>query len=263
MGGKVWNRDSSHGSRPEVDIFELEAFTWSAPDELHVAGRFIGINPATQDVPELVVHGSGETHVLAPLPDGERWPPGDGAPWRATFGWDEPPTPIDAAELRIGELVLALPQPGSGTAPAASTPAPAPAPAASSAPGDRLREQADLLLAREELSRVHAAHDAVLGELARVKEQLQDERHARAADSERFRADIDALRAMAEETITAEREAAESLGGELAALREERDAALARVEPLEAAAREVEDLRADFERVSERLQSIRAISEGA
>ena len=297
MTRRVWDRDRSNGPRTDVGTFELEAFTWSAPDELQLAGRFVGFEPATQDVPQLVVHGSGETHRLAPLPGGEQWPPGDDEPWRATFGWDEPPTPIDSAELLIGERVLPLPEPGSGTAAAAATPAP-------SAPADRLRDQADLVLAREELSRARSAHDAAHDELTRVKEQLEDERRARAADSERFREDIDALRAMAEETITAEREAAESLGGELAAVREdaeravakaailadERDAALARVEFLEAAATELEDLReraaamaereahleaelgeteaelenlrAVTERVSERLQGIRSIGEG-
>jgi hypothetical protein len=322
MPRKPWDRDGQRGSGDQTGTFELEAFTWSAPDELEVAGRFKGLIPATEDTPALVVHGDGETHRLDPVPDGGEWPPADGEPWRAAFGWNEPPTPFDAAELRVGGLVLALPQPGSEAAaiplaveddpddvdppavpdtvsppdpePAA---APEPAPVAVTAPADRLREHADLVLARDELSKARAAHDAALAELASVRQQLEDERTARAADSERFREDVDSLRAMAEESIAAERQALsaelaavredlkqgeataartaeerDALGAKLVAARddlkqseataartaEERDAALAQVAPLEATARELEDMRARVDTMAQREADLRA-----
>ena len=310
MPRRPWDRLGPPEAPAPGTVFELGTFAWSAPDELELTGRFTGLHPSPADVPALVVHGGGEVRRLGPVP-GLRWPPADGEPWRAAFGWDEPPTPIDVAELRIGGLVVELPEPGAESPPPAvldavdADPAQEGTVAGVSEPTDRLREQADLVLAQEELRGAVDARDLALQELAQVQGRLEDERDARAVDAERFRESIDALRATAEESIAAEREAAASLREELAAARgqmerstataarleEERDAALARLTPLENAAREVEALRARAEEsaqwkgdlrnqlgeadrelaelraacahVTERLQRFRSITDGA
>lgn len=291
-------------------VFEVASFAWSAPDELELSGSFTGLHPTPGDVPALVVHGGGEMRRLGPVPGDLRWPPADGEPWRAAFAWDEPPTPIDVAELRIGALVLELPEPGAQSrAPAGPNDveedtAGAAAAAGVPTPTDRLRKQADLVLAQEELRAAVDGRNLALEQLARIQGELEDERRARAADAERFRGSIDALRATAEESIAGERRAAAALREELEAahehlerstamaarLEEERDAAVARLTPLENAAREVEDLRARAEEtarwkgdlgnqlgdadrelaelraacahVTERLQGLRSITDG-
>jgi hypothetical protein len=311
MPRKPWDREGPREAPAPGATFELDTFAWSAPDELELTGRFKGLGPAADDVPALIVHGGGEIRRLGPVPDGLRWPPGDGEPWRAAFGWDEPPTPIDVAELRIGGLVVELPEPGAESSAAPQVLSAVEEDAVRDgagtelvAPADRLREQADLVLAQEELRGAVDARDLALEELARVQGQLEDERHARAADAERFRESIDALRATAERSIADDRQAAATLRDELVAAREElerssamaarleqeRDAALARISPLEDAVREVEDLRARAEEsahwkgdlrnqlgeadreiaelraacghVTERLQGIRSITDG-
>jgi hypothetical protein len=312
MPRKPWDREGPREAPAPGVTFELDTFAWSAPDELELTGRFTGLHPAPEDTPALVVHGGGEMRRLGPVPDGLRWPPPDGEPWRAAFGWDEPPTPIDVAELRIGGLVVELPEPGAESASAPQVLSAVEEDLALDGdgtelltPADRLREQADLVLAQEELRGAVDARDLALEELARVQGQLEDERHARAADAERFRESLDALRTTAEQSIAGERQAAASLRDEVAAAREglerntamaarleeERDAALARLKPLKDAAREVEDLRARVEEsaqwkgdlrsqlgeadreladlraacahVTERLQGIRAITDGS
>lgn len=311
---KLPDRDAAHESGNPSVHFELDAFAWSAPDELEVAGRFIGLIPAIEETPALVVRGGGVTHRLAPVPGGELWPPADGEPWRTAFGWDEPPTPVDGAELQIGGLVLGLPEPGSVSpaAPAILTGVEQPptqradieaaverGEQLAAAEGvDGLREHAGLVLAREELREARAAHAAALEDLAHVTGQLDDARRAREADGERFRDGIDSLRARAEETIADGHEELAAVRHELdrseaesKRLQEERDAAVARLPPLESAARDLEDLRARIEsmtqrdanlraelsaahdeaedlrsvcaRVSERLETIRVITEGA
>lgn len=283
-------RGDPTGSAEALGTFELESFVWSAPDELEVVGRFTSVVP--EEAPVLVIQGGGGTHRLERAHD-EVWPSGDGEVWRATFGWEEPPVPIESADLHVGELVVELPEPGVDSEQALSLPLgsvgdapfdkPSPAPSRPGEPAERLRERADLAVAHEELTQARAAHAAAAEELAHVAAQLEDERRGRAADSERFREDIDDLRAMAEETIAAERQEAESLRAELSALRqdveraaatadrltEERDASLARVaamsqrgselrSQLSTADNELAELRDACERVGERLKSIAA-----
>jgi hypothetical protein len=272
--------------------FELDAFSWSAPDELDLAGRFTGLDPADDHTPALVVYGGGETHRLMALHEDTMWPPGDGEPWRASFSWDQPPTPVDAAELEIGELVVGLPEPGAVT-PDASTlslveeltaadddaepddaePDDAelveatatelvarPHDELAQEPTDRLREQADLVVAREELRETRAAHAGSLEDAKRVTAQLEDERRGRAADAVRFREAIDALRQTAEETIAAEREELEDLRAHFQAMARREDDTRAQ---LDAADREVAELRSVHTRVRELLESIRETDGGA
>jgi hypothetical protein len=289
-------RGEPTGSGETLGTFELESFVWSAPDELEVVGRFTSVVP--EEEPILVIYGSDGTHRLACVDD-DAWSSGDGDVWGATFGWEEPPMPIESAELHVGKLVVELPGPGAdaeeplsiplGSAadepPEDPEPAPSrpdePPPSRPDEPAERHRERADLAVAHEELAQARAAHAAAVEEVAHAVAQLEDERRGRAADSERFREDIDDLRAMAEQTIAAERRAAESLHAELSALRqdvelaeataerltEERDAALARVaevnergiqlrSQLSAAEDELADVRDACVRVGERLKSI-------
>jgi hypothetical protein len=281
-------RGEPTGSGEALGTFELESFVWSAPDELEVVGRFTSVVP--EEEPVLVIYGSDGTHRLACVDD-DAWSSGDGELWGATFGWEEPPMPIESAELHVGKLVVELPEPGADSEQALSIPLgsaadeppddPEPAPSRPDEPAERLRERAELAVAHEELAQARAAHAAAVEEVAHAAAQLEDERRGRAADSERFREDIDDLRAMAEETIAAERRAAESLHAELSALRqdveraeataerltEERDAALARVaavsergtelrSQLSAAEDELADVRDACVRVGERLKSI-------
>ena len=287
-------RGDGTGSETALGTFELESFVWSAPDELEVVGRFTSVVP--EEAPVLVIQGGGGTHRLACVHD-DASPPGAGEVWRATFGWEEPPVPIECADLHVGELVVELPDPGAESEHALSIPLgsvgdeppdePEPALSRPNEPAERLRERADLAVAHEELTQARAAHAAAVEELAHVAGQLEDERRGRAADSERFRADIDDLRAMAEDSIAAERREAESLRAELLALREvaeradataqqltqEREAGRARVaamsereaelrSQLGAADAELGDIREACVRVGDRLKSIAAGADG-
>jgi hypothetical protein len=267
--------------------FELDAFSWSAPDELDLAGRFTGLDPADDHTPALVVYGGGETHRLMALHENAMWPPADGEPWRASFSWDEPPTPVDAAELEIGELVVGLPEPGTGAPEATMTlevaeeatgpdddPGPddgelveatatemveRPEEELAPEPTDRLREQADLVVAREELREARAAHAGAREELERVTARLEDERRGRAADAVRFREAIDSLRLTAEETVAAEREELADLRAHFQAMARREDDTRAQ---LDAADREVAELRSVYARVSDLLESIRETDGG-
>jgi hypothetical protein len=232
-------RGDPTGSENALGTFELESFVWSAPDELEVVGRFTSAVP--EEAPVLVINGGGGTHRLAGVHH-DAWASGAREVWRATFGWDDPPVPVESADLQVGELVVELPEPGVDSEEAVSIPlgsvadepldGPEPARSRPGEPAERLRERADLAVAHEELTQARAAHAAVVDELAHVAAQLEDERRGRAADSERFRADIDDLRAIAEETVAAERRESESLRAELSALRQDVDRAAASVERL-------------------------------
>src|SRR5688572_20698001 len=92
--------------------FELEVFTWGAPDRLDVAGTFVGASGVPTDAPVLVVHGEGAPHRL-PVASGPSGTCEDGQQWSATFVWQTAPMPFDAARLELGDdFVVELPQPG-------------------------------------------------------------------------------------------------------------------------------------------------------
>jgi hypothetical protein len=258
MARKRWGRDGS-GDRARSVTFELESFSWSAPDQLELTGCFAGLGEPPPGVPAIVVHGAGEVHRLVAAGDAQPWPPQDGAPWRGAFEWDEPPTPVDAAELEVGGVLLALPEPGTvaggerrslrvvGEDEGADTDADEDEPMESSVmvagagadavaqDDDALRRQADLVLVREELREARAAQDTAEAELARAREQLDGERRRHADDAERFRAAVGEVRALAEASLAEERDGRAKLAAELAGVREELERSSARTAQLEVA----------------------------
>jgi hypothetical protein len=251
--------------------FELDRFTWAAPDRLELAGRFAGIGETPGDA-ILVVRGLDWVQRLPAVPGTE--PPDEHGRWRAVFAWLEAPAAFDGATLELGdELSVDLPAPRSrrrpfhhellevrrhdGTAVTeAEPPEPEPEPAeaefddAPVAPEPpepesslvdaavRLRLQADLLAAREETRQLQTALERANAELARTRADLETTRSAQDADAERFRDGLASVRAAAEETLAGERTAVEQA-------RADARAAIADAEA--AAERQVAEARADAE----------------
>jgi hypothetical protein len=209
------------------ETFELERFVWATPDRLEIDGRFIGLAAAPAN-PVLVLHGEDRTHRLAAVTNGVVG--GDGGRWHAAFTWQEAPTAFGTAQLELGdELFVELPQPrwdaeasdlevvdvgrrGGG--------------------GDRLRLQGDLLAVRSELVEAHAGLERVAKELARAREDLDEERAGRAADAQEFRAALAEAQSAAEETVSealAEQAALRTRVGELALAGQEAERLRARL----------------------------------
>jgi len=183
--------------------FQLDRFEWAAPDRLEIAGSFAGIEPPRM-APTLVVGAADGPRRLTATPVDS---PVDGEQWTAAFLWQEPPVPFEQVELELGDgLSVVLPAPGSGDAALAIRGAPRPA-------AETLRSQAALLAAQEEAREASAARGQVLQELARVREDLEAERSAHAADAERFKQGLAQVRDAGEEALAATER-------ELAALRE-------------------------------------------
>ena len=89
--------------------FELDRFTWAAPDRLELSGRFTGIGDAPGDA-VLVVRGLDWVQRLPAVPDTE--PPDTSGRWRAAFAWLEAPAAFDGATHELGgELSVELPAP--------------------------------------------------------------------------------------------------------------------------------------------------------
>jgi hypothetical protein len=233
------------------ETFELERFVWATPDRLEIDGRFVGLDAAPPANPVLVLQGDDRTHRLAAVTDG--LVEGDGGHWHAAFAWQEAPTAFGTAQLELGdELFVELPEPrwdadpsalgvvevrrrgggnGGGNGGGGGS-------GGGGGGGDRLRLQGDLLAVRSELAEARARVERVEKELARAREDLDEERTGRAADAEQLRAALAEAQTAAEETISA------ALAEE-AALR-------AHVAELSGAGQEAERLRA-------RLTSIRDI----
>jgi hypothetical protein len=186
--------------------FELERFAWGAPDRLHVAGRFAGLRAAPADDPVLVVRGHDRTHRLPAVPDSVAGPPEDGQPWWAEFAWEEPPVAVEAAELQFGaDVTVPLPEPDtqdSGAEPRALAVRSAEAPIGAGA-ADRVRAEAQLLAAEEEIRELRAAHERLQAELGRAQEDLRAERERHADDAERFRDGLARVQTSAREAIEA------------------------------------------------------------
>ena len=217
------------------ETFELERFVWATPDRLEIDGRFVGLDAAPPANPVLVLQGDDRTHRLAAVTDG--LVEGDGGHWHAAFAWQEAPTAFGTAQLELGdELFVELPEPRWDADPSAL--GVVEVRRRGGGGGDRLRLQGDLFAVRSELVEARARLERVEKELARAREDLDDERTGRAADAEQFRAALAEAQSAAEETISA------ALAEE-AALR-------AHVAELSGAGQEAERLRA-------RLTSIRDI----
>jgi hypothetical protein len=205
--------------------FELERFAWATPDRLEIDGRFIGLSDALPADPVLVLHGENRTHRLAAVTNGVVG--GDRGHWHAAFAWQEAPTAFGTAQLEFGdELFIELPEPRWDS----EASEPDVIEVRRRAGGEeRLRLQADLFAVRSELAEAHARRERVEKELARAREDLDEERAGRAADAQAFRAALTEAQSAAEEAVSEAR-------GEEAALR-------ARVAELSSAGREAERLR--------------------
>jgi hypothetical protein len=255
----------THTATPRA-TFELERFAWGGPDRLQLSGRFTGLGDVPPDVPVLVVRGPERTHRLEALPDSLSGSLEHGSPWSAEFAWQEPPVAFDAATLELGpEIVVELPEPGAkrrwirgqslevrsaGSAASTETspeqpdgtgldPQPAPQLEESSpGPGaERVRLEAELLAAHEEIRELRAAAERAREELIRARDDLASERDRHAGDAERFREGLASVQQSAAEALTMEQSAAEQAD---AALREARIA-------IEAKDADLEHLRAQFE----------------
>jgi hypothetical protein len=288
-------------------IFQLERFAWEAPDRLALSGTFVGLRDAPLDAPVLVVSGPERTHRLPVLLDTLSAPPEDGRLWWAEFAWQEPPVAFDVAALEFGaEVVVELPELGaksrrSGKQVLDVRIARAEASTArdemSARPkGDlgwggteRLRLEAELLVAQEEIRELRAVEEQTQAELARTREDFENMRAGHAADAERFRERLAQGRESAEAALAAEhgaleqldsalREAHEAIAAKDAALgelRRELEAALAartraesdarkeaeawreRIEGLENARGAAEEVCSDAERLLSRLIAVR------
>ena len=197
--------------------FALERFAWGAPDRLEVAGTFSGPDMPPADLPVLVLTGAERTYRLLAAADDVSGAPENGQPWRAAFVWQEAPAAFEAAVLQLGgELAVDLPEP----APDDAKPGNVELPIRSRAGTDRLRLEADLLAAGEELREAQSALHRVEEELSRARTDLEAEREARAADAVRFREGLVHVRESAEEALVAEQRTAGQLRDELTAASE-------------------------------------------
>ena len=219
-------------SPTEAATFALERFAWEAPDRLGVSGTFSGLAATPQSPPGLVVVGHEQTHLLAAIPGSVSGPPENGAPWAAEFAWQEPPVAFEAAVLTIGDdVVVDLPEPGAKRRWArtqtlhvrrAETPA-------ARDGRERVRLEAELLAAQEEIRELRAALERAREDVTRAQQDLQGERDRHAADAERFREGLTRVRESAAEALAVEQRAAHEADAGLRAMRaavERRDAAL-------------------------------------
>jgi hypothetical protein len=258
--------------------FALERFAWDAPDRLEVSGWFSGVGHASANAPVLVLRGSERMHRLPAVTNGSPRSPEDGQRWCATFAWQEAPEAFEAAELELGtSLAVELPEPRperdafgdrvlpvrrSGDVAEHAWDRPAPSDGT-----ERVRLEAELLVAAETARDLRAAVRRSGEELTRAREDLQAERERRAADAERFREGLERVRASAEEALAGEQGAAQRLELELRDAHAEIDALRERVAVLgrigEEAPRLATEARAEAERLLGRLIAIeRSLDDG-
>jgi hypothetical protein len=263
--------NTSDTSSTLIPTFALERFAWDAPDRLEVSGWFSGLGHVPARSPALLLRGSGRTHRLPAVPNGSPRRPEDGQRWRATFTWQEAPEAFEAAELELGPgIAVELPEPrpeceafgdrvlavrGAGAVAEHAWDRPAP-----NGGTERVRLEAELLVAAETARDLRAAMRRSGEELTRAREDLQAERERRAADAERFREGLERVRLSAEEALAAEQGAAQRLELELRDAHAEMDALHERVAVLERTGEETPRLateaRAEAERLLGRLMAI-------
>jgi hypothetical protein len=259
--GRTGGRPASGGA-----TFELERFTWGAPDRLELEGRFAGLDRLPADPPVLVVRGAERTQRLPAVAGGDG---GADGRWQAAFAWLEAPAAFDGARLELGDAIAVdLPGPRARRRPfhrevlEVHMPEAAPAADAGATVGDaerngapsaaeRLQLQTDLLAAREEARELQGALQRATDELVRTREDLEAARAEHVADSERFRDGLASVRETAEEALATERTTAEAARSELEAtvaaqateLEELRERLQAAEEARAAAETEASDLR--------------------
>jgi hypothetical protein len=256
--------------------FELEHFTWGGPDRLEVVGRFTGLDESEAGEPTLTVRGPDGVQRLEAVPGSVSGSPGGGR-WRAEFAWREAPAAFEVAELELGEhLVVVLPDPtgrprrfGRQVLEVRRTgPAEANGDVSPGTSTDRVRLQADLLVAREEARELRGELDRARDELATHRAALDAARRRHADDAERFRRELAEVSVAAEEAVAADRAAAQRLRDQLAerdqaleGARAETEALRGRVAELEVVAGEAEALRgrvAELEVVAGEAVALRA-----
>jgi hypothetical protein len=294
--------------------FQLERFAWGAPDRLELCGTFAGLRDTPVDPPVLVVSGPEAMHRLPVVPDTLSGPPEDGRLWCAEFAWQEPPVAFDIASLEFGAaIVVELPEPDTKNGRfrkqaldvrIAPTEAGAAQDGAGARPTDdlgsgggseRLRLEAELLVAQEEIRELRAVEEQTRAALARTREDLESIRARHTADAERFRGGLAKVQEAAEAAVAAERSTAEQLDSALrqaheaieakdaalGELRKELEASLAartqaeseartqaaalrdRIEGLESARGAAGDAMSDAERLLSRLTTVRdALGDG-
>ena len=214
-----------------VERFDLERFEWNAPDRLALSGRFHGLQEPRSE-PVLVVNGDGDPHRLHAAQDSV---PEDGEQWRAEFVWDGVPVGVDSAVLELGpDIAIELPPPGAGPEQSLDV------------RHESVALQAQALEAEQHTAELRAALERAEADLARARSDVESERSGRAADAQRFRDGLARVQASADEALTAERAKSER---EIEALRE-------RIGGLEHAGAEAGELRADAERLVQRLTGL-------
>jgi hypothetical protein len=244
--------------------FALERFAWGAPDRLELAGTFNGLDEAPAALPVLVLSGAERTHRLPAAADDVSGAPENGQPWHAAFVWQEAPAAFEAAVLQLGgELAVELPEPGAEGAATGNVELPV-----RSRPGaERLRLEAELLAAREELREAHRSE----AELSRARDDLAAEREGRAGDAVRFREGLAQVRESAEEALALEQRTSEQLRdelkaaadalaakeGELADVRGELEVAAAFRAETEAAKAEAQALKKRLDEAQRRIKAAR------
>jgi hypothetical protein len=273
--------------------FELERFEWQAPDRLEIAGRFHGLEQSPDDTPVLVVSGDGEAHQLHSVGESVSGPPEDGKSWQAQFAWEEAPVGIEAAVLEFGPgMMIELPAPGAkrtqrrqrfidvrraeedaapaeeDTAPAEADTAPAERDAAPDhatrvATGGDVALEADLVAAEARIQELRAALERSEADLDHARADLEAERTGRTQDAAQFHDGLARVRASAEQALAAAqaeaqqlRDDSEAARAEAATLREQVavvDELRQRVSALEAAGADASEMRADAQRLLERL----------
>jgi hypothetical protein len=284
------SNEARRGDRRSRDgaVFELERFTWGAPDRLDVAGRFGGLRAAPREAPVLVVRAGDRTHRLPALPEKLSGPPENGQPWRAAFAWQEAPVHFDYAELELGEsIVVSLPRPDANGRASSQRSRPGLPGGVRNPDGgldeepihedgrvdgaSRLSLQAQILTAREDIRGLEGAMQQSRDDLARAHEDLENQRQLRAADASRFRDGLAQVQQSAQRVLAEEQAAVEQLR---AAYREAIDSSAAKDAALEdlrgtldAVANqraEVEsEYRAELARLTERVAELEAADDAA
>src|SRR4051794_28217979 len=87
-------------------VFEVDQFEWSAPDRLHVSGRWFGLRGHRFMRPALVVETDGRRRRLLALLEHKPWAADEGEPWVAAFAWPDALTDLDGAELSVAPSVV-------------------------------------------------------------------------------------------------------------------------------------------------------------
>jgi len=255
--------------------FELDEFTWRGPDRLQLSGTFVGLRDAPAEPPVLELSGPHETQRLPAVDGTVSGPPADGEAWSAEFAWQEPPVPFAVATLHFGDaMAVELPEPGAkgfrfrkhalkvqvaepAAAEASAEPGEAAEPAKPVPGAERVKLEAELLVAQDEARELRAELEKSREELARAREDLDSERARHAEDAQRFRDGLAKVQESAEAALAQVRGELEEARGELAEARTARRQADERMATFETTKREAEAARSEAERLLGRLTAVR------